>query len=201
MNDAEIRGLLLKLFFDRRENAGGNVPVSDMELSHHGVSRGTIILACQHLGDADLIEWTPMTGVQEGIIVGIGRIAGRGLDVINGLAEAAIAVTLPSSSNPAAEGLTTDHPLYGIHPMRIANWQRHGVDAIEADLLNRGGMTYVGGPPEAREQARRWVRYMRDRDKAKEPEILGLKPGLWGVTVDLKALARWLRSVLKPRHS
>lgn len=44
---------------------------------------------------------------------------------------------------------------------RKANWERFGVDAIEADLKNRGGVTYVGGPPEARHQAWVWVRVQR----------------------------------------
>jgi hypothetical protein len=34
-------------------------------------------------------------------------------------------------------------PLAGISPTRIANWERSGVDAIEADLRNNRGLAYV----------------------------------------------------------
>jgi hypothetical protein len=45
---------------------------------------------------------------------------------------------------------------------RKANWERFGVEAIEADLKNSNGVTYVGGPPEARQQAWLWVRVQRN---------------------------------------
>ena len=57
-------------------------------------------------------------------------------------------------------------PLTGISPTRTANWERSGVDAIEADLRNNRGLAYVGGPPGTEEQAWRWVRYKRAKEKA-----------------------------------
>jgi len=49
---------------------------------------------------------------------------------------------------------------------RVEAWERYGVDAIEADLKNNDGMRYVGGPPEVREQAWRWVRAVRAAEAA-----------------------------------
>ena len=71
--------------------------------------------------------------------------------------------------------------LAGIHPSRIANWESKGVDAIEADLKYGDGIRYVGGPPGTKEQAWRWVNYVRAQNQntppRPEPEILTLKPG------------------------
>jgi hypothetical protein len=81
-----------------------------------------------------------------------------------------------------------DHLLAGIPPARIANWERHGVDAIEADLNSTDGLRYVGGPPGTKEQARRWVRYKR----AQQQEVLSLKPSVYGFSADLKVAWRKL---------
>lgn len=186
MDDAEIRGRLLRIFYDRRLNAGGRVPVSDMELSSHGViSAEMIVSACTHLAEAALIRWEPTAG---GVVVGIGRITGHGVDVINRLAAPSVAIApVPSTA------VTPDLPLHGINPTRIANWEKHGVEAVEADLTYNQGAAYVGGPPEINEQAWRWVRFRKSLLQPREPEILSLKPTLWGVGIDLKAAARKAR--------
>src|SRR5580704_2479313 len=81
-------------------------------------------------------------------------------------------------------------PLAGISAARIANWERHGVEAIEADLINNHGDRYVGGPPGTTDQAWRWVRYKRDQEKARsqQPEIVTLTPGWGGFNINLVAL-------------
>src|SRR5262247_3308899 len=85
------------------------------------------------------------------------------------LASAKIAVVFPNApSSPHTPGASgSEHPLLRISPARIANWERHGVDAIEADLANNQGITYVGGPPGTREQAWRWVRHKRSQQEDK----------------------------------
>lgn len=192
MDDAEIRGRLLRIFYDRRLNAGGRVPVSDMELTSHGVTNAEIIVsACAHLAEAGLIRWEQAAGGRQGIVVGIGQITGLGVDVIDGLATPSVAISLAPSG--AATAASADHPLHGINPVRIANWEKHGVEAVEADLTYNQGTTYVGGPPEIKEQAWRWVRFRKSLGQPKEAEILSLKPTLWGVGIDLKAAARKAR--------
>jgi hypothetical protein len=92
------------------------------------------------------------------------------------------------------------HPLAGISPTRIANWERYGVDAIEADLRNNRGLAYVGGPPGTEEQAWRWVRYKRAEEQARQADIFSLKPGLWGMSFDLKAAFRSAKDWWRRRH-
>jgi hypothetical protein len=57
---------------------------------------------------------------------------------------------------------------------RIANWDKYGVDAIEADLTHKSGLGLVGGPPEAREQARLWIRMRRrmEREQTEDAELV-----------------------------
>jgi hypothetical protein len=50
---------------------------------------------------------------------------------------------------------------------REAEWEKHGVDAISADL-DQGGFRLVGGPPETRQQAREWVAKKRAEKEARE---------------------------------
>lgn len=86
-------------------------------------------------------------------------------------------------------------PLNGIDPNRIKEWEARGVDAIEADLKYRSGLTYVGSQ-DAVDWAWRWVRYKRDQEKEK-PEVLSLKPNIHGIGIDLKAAGK--RLWRKPR--
>ena len=60
-----------------------------------------------------------------------------------------------------------DDDIASISPTRIAAWEKCGYEAIKADLIN-GNFRLVGGPPEVREQAWRWVRFKeRDSEMAK----------------------------------
>jgi hypothetical protein len=72
---------------------------------------------------------------------------------------------------------------------RFARWEQIGVDQIKADLLN-GGHALVGGPPAVRDLAWEWVR-MKEREAERKAErIIALKPSVYGVGIDLRALWR-----------
>jgi hypothetical protein len=72
---------------------------------------------------------------------------------------------------------------------RFARWEKIGVDRIKADLQT-GGHREVGGPPAVRDLAWDWVRM----EEAKQREIVTLKPGAWGLSVDLKEIGRKIAS-------
>jgi hypothetical protein len=76
---------------------------------------------------------------------------------------------------------------------RHARWKELGLDRVKADLLD-GGYRLVGGSPEVREEAWAWVRAQEESGK----EVVTLKPGYFGMSIDLKAawralMARWRR--------
>jgi len=77
---------------------------------------------------------------------------------------------------------------------RFAEWEKIGVDRIKADLLS-GGYRLVGGPPAVRALAEEWVR-VKEAEAPSTPkpsEVLILKPTLWGMGIDLRALWQKLR--------
>jgi hypothetical protein len=79
---------------------------------------------------------------------------------------------------------------------RFAEWERRGVRAIEADLRERGGSRYVGGPAAVVDLAREWVRSKENRPETRmqQPtELVALRPGIWGISIDLKELGRRVR--------
>jgi hypothetical protein len=91
-------------------------------------------------------------------------------------------------------------PLAGISPTRIANWERSGVDAIEADLRNNRGLAYVGGPPGTEEQAWRWVPYKRAKEKAQQAEVFSFKLEKWGISINLKTAFQNIKDWWLRRH-
>jgi hypothetical protein len=72
---------------------------------------------------------------------------------------------------------------------RFACWEEIGIDRIKADLL-AGGHQLIGGPPAVRELAAEWVRKKEAEQREQQPELVTLKPTLWGVGIDLKAIGR-----------
>lgn len=84
--------------------------------------------------------------------------------------------------------------------VRHERWEALGLDRVKHDLLN-GGFRLVGGSPEVREEAWAWVRSKEAAAKgeaaqaAATKEVVTLKPGVWGFSIDLKqawrALQEW----------
>jgi hypothetical protein len=76
---------------------------------------------------------------------------------------------------------------------RFATWEKLGLERVKADLLN-GGYRLVGGTPAIQALAWEWVRSRENVtvqiSPAKPAEMLTLKPGIWGINVDLKVLGR-----------
>jgi hypothetical protein len=72
---------------------------------------------------------------------------------------------------------------------RFARWEQMGVDRIKADLLS-GGHALVGGPPSVRDLAWEWVRMKEREAEEKAEKIVTLKPAVYGVAIDLRALWR-----------
>jgi len=82
---------------------------------------------------------------------------------------------------------------------RFEQWEKIGLDVIKADLLQGQGMHHVGGPPANRDLAWEWVRKKEAQalpaPSSKSNEILSLKPGIWGFSVDLKELWRGIKKL------
>ena len=95
------------------------------------------------------------------------------------------------------------HDLSDIPPARIAAWDQHGVDAIEADLIKTGGVRLVGGPAEIPHQAWRWVHALRAAEAApKLSDAVGVKvPLAWFGSFNLKTAWRTIAAKLNRSRS
>ncbi len=102
MTDAEIRGRLLKHFYDLRHSNGGWVPTSEIILSPDQVSRQAIANVCQHLAEAGYIRWEPFNPPIEQHAIGRAKITGTGIDVVTGTREPTIDIRFPGMGERGA---------------------------------------------------------------------------------------------------
>ena len=102
LTDADIRGQLLKVFYDRRLNADGWVPTSDIDLSPNAVDRRAIGASCQHMADVGLIQWKPLRGANEGFVIGMAKITGKGVAAFEARQSGDIELQFPSQYPAAA---------------------------------------------------------------------------------------------------
>jgi hypothetical protein len=101
MRDRDLRGRLLKVFYDRRLSNGGWVPVSENDLAGgEPIDLQTIGTICEHMAQAGLIEWKPLRD-GTGYAAGMAKITGHGVDVIDRAKAATIEITLPSTTSNA----------------------------------------------------------------------------------------------------
>lgn len=70
---------------------------------------------------------------------------------------------------------------------RIAQWEEIGVDAIKADLEHAGGIRHVGRHTAL---AWQWVRSKQEKPPVKNEDVLLIRPNLYGIGFDLRALLR-----------
>jgi hypothetical protein len=155
MKDAELRGKMLKVFYDRRHNAQGWVPTSEMEFSSEEmVDRKVVGTVGRQLADGGLIRWKPLMGSQEGFVLAMAQITALGVDVVEGTTQSPINIVFQNATTPAQPQTTA--PVTGPLP---------------AD-------------PEPRAEKG-------------EPEILTLKPSVYGISIDLKALYRRLQKTFR----
>ena len=95
MTDSELRGIVLRQFYDRRLEQFVDVKLSEFNEQFSFVELQNI---CRQLSEKGLIgKWHPvMTG--GGPSVGIGQITAEGVDVVEGNATAPISITFDHRS-------------------------------------------------------------------------------------------------------
>jgi len=174
MTHAEIRGSLLKRFYELGDVNGGWVPTSEIILSPDPVSRQAIANACQHLAEAGYIQWEPFNPPMEQHAIGKARITGTGVDVVTQARESTIDIRFlgrekRGAQSPLASAATSPDAISAEgRRARFERWEKLGLDRVKADLVN-GGHQIIGGPPAVRELAWDWVRI-------KEAEAVSLAP-------------------------
>ena len=160
MTDAELRGKLLTIFYERRHNNDGWVPTSEMNLSGSDhVSRQAIGAVCRQLAGAGYIEWKPLS--QE-LAIGLARITGPGVDVVTGAQAPIIDIRFPEMGQrdvPEASALVPKE--------------------TESKLSELEYPPEAPIPPTSAQESRQ-----------KPTELITLKPTFMGMSIDLKELWR-----------
>ncbi len=94
MTDSELRGLVLRRFYDRRLELMVSIELSDFD---NRFSLFELQNICQQLDEKGLIgQWKPM--VTKGKFVGNGQITAEGVDVVEGNAKPPISITFDQRS-------------------------------------------------------------------------------------------------------
>jgi|ERR1700736_117739 len=95
MNDTEIRGIVLRKFYDKRRE--GRVRLSSTNFGETAdFDEQDLFRACEQLAELGLIEWRPVR-LLSGTVNGDGKIKAPGIDVIEGKSKAPASITLDQS--------------------------------------------------------------------------------------------------------
>lgn len=95
MTDSELRGIVLRRFYDRRHDGFVTLAETDFSGQFSFVELRSI---CRQLSEKGLIgEWHP-TSTGAGPTIGIGRITADGIDVIEGTRSPPISITFDQRS-------------------------------------------------------------------------------------------------------
>lgn len=148
MQDAELRGELLSVFYELRHNAEGWVPTSDINVRGAAASRQAIGVVCQQLADAGLIHWKALTGGDEGFVIGMAKITGLGVDVVTGSRSPSIDVRFPQAEQPdsSAIDLLTKDAVDSSEPTYSPEAAEAVYEAIEG-LVASGKRAYAHSVP------------------------------------------------------
>lgn len=99
MTDTELRGLVLRAFYERRMSRAPQSPETSW-LSEETTS-SELYRICKQLGEHGLINWSPF--ISDG---GVGEITAHGIDVIEGQRQSDIAVQLVHNYTTNISGST-----------------------------------------------------------------------------------------------
>jgi hypothetical protein len=135
------------------------------------VHLGRIRSVCEQLAEAGLIRFKPLPGEAAGGIVGMSKITGHGSDVLEGLAQAKIALEFAASPGAMVQQEKAAVGELGAHPN------------ADVPVVRRGGTAETALP---------------NVEAKKEPaqpiaELFTLRPSLWGMSIDLKEAYRRIR--------
>lgn len=169
ISDARLRAHLLSVFHGLRLANEGWVPTSDMNVAGmEAVHLGRIRMICKQLAEAELIKFRPLPGDSGAGIAGMSKITAHGSDVMEGRAQARIAlefVTPAGTSVQRATGRLVADSSADAPTARSGNSAAKALPDVEAKKAQ----------PEP------------------TPELFTLRPGLWGMSIDLKEAYRRLR--------
>jgi hypothetical protein len=99
MNDNELRGLVLRKYYDRRREGWIQWKSEDFSDVKEDFSAEDLFRVCDQLSEYGLIDWKPLQDHRGLTIDGYGKIAGSGVDVVEGTRESPVSINLDYSQH------------------------------------------------------------------------------------------------------
>ena len=128
MKDSELRGIVLRKFYERRrENREISLQAEDFKDVKQDLDWPDIFRACDQLAEHGLIHWEPLRGNRGQTRTGVGRITAFGADVIEGNATSTIAVHVDNRTYAFHE---SHHNIIGDKNVQIG-------DVTVGDIVNK----------------------------------------------------------------
>jgi hypothetical protein len=97
MNDNQIRGLVLRYYYDHRRSNHDSLPSPSDIGNPPNVTSQDIVRICNQLADHGLIDWQKNETFEDSS--GLGYINAHGVDVIEGSVKPPISINLDTSQN------------------------------------------------------------------------------------------------------
>ncbi|HZT22921.1 MAG TPA: hypothetical protein VFB55_08445 [Verrucomicrobiae bacterium] len=119
MKDSEIRGLVLRAFYERRREGRRFWRPDDVP----GINPVDFYRIVGQLAQHDLLEWYPLENGSGNVIAGNGQINANGVDVIEGIAKSPITITFDQRQTVSITGsnnIVGDCNLMSVEEIRSA---------------------------------------------------------------------------------
>lgn len=139
MDEAKIRGVLFQTLYDRRNNADGWVPLSDIDFSGgEPVTAEMIDNAALFLADAGWIEWQLF--VPQNFTVGIARITEEGIGVVeSGMLRLMIPISFPDKNTFSGVEAKAEAGNFAVSGLDLIGGSTPGAFTAGSDTPGSGG--------------------------------------------------------------
>jgi hypothetical protein len=126
MKDNEIRGIVLRHYYERRYEDYHQWSDEDIQKLGNELTGKIVFAICDQLADHNLIRWKPIK-LTRGTANGMGKITAYGVDVIEGEVKAPISIALNRGHNITITGSSN---------VQIGDSNLQGVNIEIGKLLN-----------------------------------------------------------------
>ncbi len=169
MKDTELRGIVLKKYYDLRRS-GGYVQACDLKISLPDVTETDLCNIGDQLGEHGLLDWNSVQDEMGKTVDGAGRISAKGVDVIESDgAGSPLKMTLPS--------VTQNIHINGSQNIQIGNGNTQTIVTSIESLISRIDQSKA---PEAEKKEIKG----RLREFLEHPLLGAILGGMAGVLVD-----------------
>ena len=144
MNDNDLRGLILRKYYDRRREGWIQWKSEDFQDVAEDFSAADLFSVCDQLGQQGLIDWKGLQDNSGVTIDGRGKISAYGIDVIEGKRPSPIAINLDYSDHSISVSSSSNVQVGSGNVQNISLHVQEIWDAIDA----------AGVPQQKKEEAK-----------------------------------------------